>query len=529
MSFSTTFGADYLTLNPEIVFGTAMLGRQFGVIKRASLKRSGIREEVINDAGELKLVLIKNPGFELLLECAFERTISAPGLFEEIELPFVGVKGYVMEGASILWESGSERTLSIPVNSWDTLINPTAYRLEVTSGLRIDIGRPGNAPVTAPVLTTIAVTGGSVSLSISFVAGADRYRTEWSSDGVTWTLLALGAERTVIDEEIGSLETRRYRARGQEGEAAGPWSAVLIVTTTGAGIAPTAAPVITITDQGTSSKYTWPAVANAESYEAQWRANNTDDWQLLAYTTPRFVHLTGRVPNDNREVRVRAQNTHGQGPWATVSSTFWPLPTLAVSSVSRTPANWKVTFLPTLPSAGSPLMELQWSTNAAFSSPQIARNWAGPESYRPGDSLEIVPILPAFAADTLIYFRARLHLDFSRHYTEFGPVVAARSIPRTPVNIVYDRTAISGTASLLRWSSAGGTVDGWRIYRQTGTGTLRLMHIVAFEGTTIPAATTGIDTLDAFNTEIVSGDKIYVVAVRGGVESQLPTPVIYVP
>ena len=113
------------------VLGTAMLGRTFGVITRASLVRGGKREEVLNDAGELMLLLLTNPGWTLLLECLFDADVEAPGLLETITLPYVGITGRVMEGVAVSWEGdGAERGLSIPAAQWDAMApDSIAYRI----------------------------------------------------------------------------------------------------------------------------------------------------------------------------------------------------------------------------------------------------------------------------------------------------------------------------------------------------------------------------------------------------------------
>ena len=129
---STTYGPnDVLVLgDAQPVLGTAMLGDAFGVIKRATLRRTAKRVEIVDDAETVRLVLLKNPGFEMTLECCFDADVAAPGLMEPVDLPLVGVTGRVMEGLTVLWEEGGERMLSIPLSQWDSLDSATAYRLE---------------------------------------------------------------------------------------------------------------------------------------------------------------------------------------------------------------------------------------------------------------------------------------------------------------------------------------------------------------------------------------------------------------
>jgi len=135
--FSTTYGAHDVLILGEAhpVLGTAMLGDDFGVIKRATLVRSGKRVEITDDAQSLRILLITNPGFEMTLECCFDLSVTAPGFLEEFALPMVGVVGRVMEGVSVMWEEGSERMLSIPVAAWDSMAGAAAYRLDADGDL----------------------------------------------------------------------------------------------------------------------------------------------------------------------------------------------------------------------------------------------------------------------------------------------------------------------------------------------------------------------------------------------------------
>ncbi len=112
------------------VIGTAMLGDDFGIVRRATIVRTGEREEIRDDAQTLRMVLINNPGFQMTLECVFDATVTPPALLQEITLPYVGVIGRVMEGVTIIWEEGGERGLSIPVAQWDTMEDADAYRIK---------------------------------------------------------------------------------------------------------------------------------------------------------------------------------------------------------------------------------------------------------------------------------------------------------------------------------------------------------------------------------------------------------------
>lgn len=131
-SLADTYGAHDVLLLGEAhpVLGTVMLGDAFGIIKRATLVRTGKRVEITDDAQSLRILLITNPGFEMVMECCFDLSVTAPGFLEPIILPLVGVTGRVMEGVSVVWEDGNERMLSIPVAAWDSMAGASAYRLD---------------------------------------------------------------------------------------------------------------------------------------------------------------------------------------------------------------------------------------------------------------------------------------------------------------------------------------------------------------------------------------------------------------
>lgn len=133
MSFSATFGDHLLIEGAATVFGTAMLGAAFGTVKSARLQRTGNVVELEDGAGALRAVIIANPGLQLTLECAFDRTV-APGPFAVIQFPLLGIAGRVMPGVEITWELGGERGLRISVSQWDSLVNSTAYRVNPVTG-----------------------------------------------------------------------------------------------------------------------------------------------------------------------------------------------------------------------------------------------------------------------------------------------------------------------------------------------------------------------------------------------------------
>ncbi len=146
MNFSTAFGDRLLIHGQEdAVIGTAMLGSEFGTIKSARLKRSGEVIELDDGGGGLRSIVILHPGVEMELECAFDRTITAPRHLDIITLPIIGIRGRVMPGVEVMWEAGKERGLKIPVSQWDSLRFSTAYRVNPVTGVEtsLDDDLPG--------------------------------------------------------------------------------------------------------------------------------------------------------------------------------------------------------------------------------------------------------------------------------------------------------------------------------------------------------------------------------------------------
>jgi hypothetical protein len=136
MPFATTYGTDQLHLGDNtMLVGTAMLGNAFGQIESATVSREAEVQEIEAAGGNLRAVVLKNIRFELDMEVIFDASVTAPGLFDLITLPFAGVQGRVMPGASVKWSKGKERLLSFKATSWDALSGAVAYSYNPVSGL----------------------------------------------------------------------------------------------------------------------------------------------------------------------------------------------------------------------------------------------------------------------------------------------------------------------------------------------------------------------------------------------------------
>lgn len=128
MSLSTTIPG-YLSIGelPEnVIFGTAQIGDDFGVVKDATLDRTGDTEEILNGNGGLRALLINNPRSEFSLDTLFTSDVEAPGLGELIAFPLLAdtlgnpVCGTVLK-ATVKWTEKGARMLTISATNWDSL------------------------------------------------------------------------------------------------------------------------------------------------------------------------------------------------------------------------------------------------------------------------------------------------------------------------------------------------------------------------------------------------------------------------
>jgi hypothetical protein len=122
MPLDTLYSNDVLLLGDTVIWGTCMLGDDLGTVVSCRLKRTGNLQDLSDQNGILKAMLLLNPRYELELETVFDAGVAVPGLFDVIDFPYLELSGRVTE-ADIAWERGTERALSIRASQWDSLIN----------------------------------------------------------------------------------------------------------------------------------------------------------------------------------------------------------------------------------------------------------------------------------------------------------------------------------------------------------------------------------------------------------------------
>ena len=218
-----------------------------------------------------------------------------------------------------------------------------------------DSGTPA-APVTVPGAPTIgSVTSGDSTLTVNWSPPASdggsaitAYRVEWKlSTATSWPSANKGVSdrsHTISGLTNGSSYNVRVRAVNSAGN--GPWD-----TDSGTPAAPVTVPGaptgLSVTSGDSTLALSWTASANTggapvTSYDVQYKLTSADDsaWTTVTRsgTVPtRFI--SGLTNGLKYDVRVRAVNSEGGGPWATNSGT----PEAATVTVPGAPTGLRVT------------------------------------------------------------------------------------------------------------------------------------------------------------------------------------------
>ena len=121
-------------------------------------------------------------------------------------------------------------------------------------------------------------------------------------------------------------QSYQVRVRAVNGVGAGAWSAIASATTTDSATLPGAPPAPTLTvggDKQIDVEMTAPADGGAPitGYDTELRESGIDRWGVLGGTMPKpSMSLRGLKPGQKYEVRVRAVNRRGAGPWSDFAS-----------------------------------------------------------------------------------------------------------------------------------------------------------------------------------------------------------------
>ena len=266
-----------------------------------------------------------------------------------------GVTGYDVRyraGTSGAWTSwphgGTLRATTIT-----GLTNNTEYEVQVRAkNLRGNgfwsasvKGTPAPQPPDAPGAPTLTSSG--TTMSVSWAApsanGADitDYDVQYCSAGCTndsnWTSIPDTTPSTALSSTITGLTngtTYQVQVRAQNSVGAGDWSNSA-THTIGRPSAP-AAP--TLTTGNAQLTATWTAASGNGStitdYDVQYCSagcTNDANWTSIPDTTPSTAlsyTITGLTNGTTYQVRVRAENSAGNGPWSPAASVEVGLPSV---------------------------------------------------------------------------------------------------------------------------------------------------------------------------------------------------------
>jgi hypothetical protein len=118
----------------QLVIGTASLGDDYGDVIKATVKVDSDKQEVMAPNGNLRALIFSNMRKEITLETRFDADVPCPQFGDVLALPGIGVQGFITS-ATVSYDRGKERTLSISATQWDALKGATAYTLNTATGI----------------------------------------------------------------------------------------------------------------------------------------------------------------------------------------------------------------------------------------------------------------------------------------------------------------------------------------------------------------------------------------------------------
>ena len=236
------------------------------------------------------------------------------------------------------------------------------------------------APVTVPGAPTMdSVTSGDSTLTVNWSPPASDggsaitgYRVEWKLHTTSWTeasgtdLGATARSHQITGLTNGTLYDVRVHAVNSEG--GGPWDTDLGTPEAAATVTVPGAPTIgSVTSGDGTLTLNWSAPANTggaqiTSYDVEYQLTSAADSAWTAVTrsgTATTQVISGLTNGSEYDVRVRAVNSEGDGPWATSSGT----PAVPVT-VPGAPTIGSVTI-------GNGTLTLSWTAPANTGGAQI--------------------------------------------------------------------------------------------------------------------------------------------------------------
>lgn len=137
MAFQTLISSPLALANQldlsKLLFGTVQLGTTWGMIKSASIQRTGQLDELLDNRGNLRAALLRNPQTTLNMTVTWEKSQPGPTLGSQVTIPFMGIQGMVVD-MTAQWEEAGFRSLQMTVRGWDTLAGAVVGEFDQSSG-----------------------------------------------------------------------------------------------------------------------------------------------------------------------------------------------------------------------------------------------------------------------------------------------------------------------------------------------------------------------------------------------------------
>ena len=219
------------------------------------------------------------------------------------------------------------------------LTNGTTYQVRVRASNSQSNGAWSSTVTGTPALlgvpdapTAPSLTHGSKRFEVSWTAPSENGGSAITGYGVQYRTGTSGSwtqhihPGTAVSTSITGLangQPYQVAVRAINGNGNGPWSQATLgtpSTTPGAPVAPNIATYGTVLDVRWS-RPTDTGGAEITDYDVQYRDNMVTDWTDLTHDNDTtYAVISGLVTSTTYDVRVRAENTNGDGAWSSASS-----------------------------------------------------------------------------------------------------------------------------------------------------------------------------------------------------------------
>ena len=227
-------------------------------------------------------------------------------------------------------------------------------------------------------------------------------------------------------------------------------------TVAAAAVAPTAAPVLTVSTERGGVGLLWTAVPEARSYQVFRSTDGTWTAPPIARVTNRFFHDRTAVSGTTYEYRVAAFNRAGSGP---MSNTVSVTPLAPPEGLST--------------SAGDSQLTLRWTASTGATAYDVYRSssWSPEGMTRVGAGVTALEFIDTGLSNwTTYYYRVKARTPSSE--SRFSQAARGKPQPPPPTASPTNLTATAGSGAItLRWTAVP-NATGYKIFRSTdGTWT----------------------------------------------------------